>query len=122
MLKQIKKSEFTKNVLVLFSGSFVSQLIPFLTLPFLQIYFYNPADFGLLALFISFAELFANIAGLKLEFGIVLQKKLKDAINLTYAAFRLTFLFFIVSIVVIYFFNDFACSFRRRISSIYSIF
>lgn len=103
---QLKKTEFTKNVLVLFSGSFISQLIPFLVLPILQIYFYDPSDFGLLAVFISFSELFANIAGLKLEFGIVLHNRLKDAINLTYGAFRLILLFFLLSFVLIFIFKE----------------
>lgn len=87
MLK-IKESDFFKNVLILFSGSFLSQVIPFIVLPFLQKYFYSPADFGLLAVFVSFCEIFSQIATLKLEFGIVIQDKIRAAINLAYGALR----------------------------------
>jgi len=67
----IKKSDFAKNVLVLFSGTFISQIIPFLILPVLQKYYYSPSDFGVLVVFISFSELFANISSLGFPQGII---------------------------------------------------
>lgn len=98
---KIKRSDFAKNVLVLFSGTFISQIIPFLILPVLQKYYYSPSDFGILVVFVTFSELFANISSLKLEFGIVLQKRLKDAVNLMYGAVRISIITTIISFVVI---------------------
>ncbi|MGQ0829493.1 MAG: lipopolysaccharide biosynthesis protein [Bacteroidota bacterium] len=90
MLKTFKESEFSRNVLILFTGSALSQAIPFIALPVLQKYFFGPSDFGILAVFIAFCELFSTVACLKLEYGIVLQKRMKDAINLAYGAIRVS--------------------------------
>ena len=97
----INRSDFAKNVLVLFSGTFISQIVPFLILPVLQKFYYSPSDFGILVVFVTFSELFANISSLKLEFGIVLQKRLKDAVNLMYGAVRILIITTIVSLVVV---------------------
>lgn len=106
MLKKLKESEFSRNVLILFTGSAVSQAIPFIALPFLQKYFFSPADFGILAVFINFCELFANIACLKLEYGIVLQKRMKDAINLAYGAVRIAIGMALIGLIIVFFFKD----------------
>lgn len=101
MLKFFNRSEFSRNVLLLFSGSVLSQLIPFITLPILQKFFFSPADFGVLAIFTSSAEMVSGIACLKLEYGIVIQRKLKDAINLFYGAFRILIFISLVSFIVV---------------------
>jgi len=102
---QNKRSEFFRNILILFSGSFLSQLIPFIVLPILQRYYFSPADFGLLAVFIYFSELFAKVATLKLEYGIVIEKRIKDAINLMYGALRISWVMVILSLIVVLFFR-----------------
>jgi lipopolysaccharide exporter len=106
MIQKIRNSEFIKNILVLFSGSLISQLIPFLALPILQKYFYTPADFGILALFISFCELFSKVASLKLELGIVLQRKTREAINLVYGALRVSWLVAFLALVLVSLFKN----------------
>lgn len=114
MLEGFKKSEFSRNVLTLFTGSALSQAIPFIALPFLQKYFFTPADFGILAIFISFCELFTNISCLKLEYGIVLQKRLKDSINLAFGAIRISWIIsFISFILVLIFKKDIAIHFNE---------
>jgi len=100
MIRRIKESDFIRNIFVLFSGSLLSQLIPFIALPLLQKFFYSPADFGLLAIFISFCELFANVATCKLEYGIVIQSRVKNAINLLYGAIRVMLIMMVISAVI----------------------
>jgi lipopolysaccharide exporter len=100
MIQRIRESDFIRNIFVLFSGSLLSQVIPFIALPFLQKYFYTPADFGLLAIFISFCELFANVATCKLEYGIVIQSRMKNAINILYGAIRVMLLMMVISAVI----------------------
>ncbi len=97
MLKSIQNSGFAKNVFVLFSGSLIAQLIPFFILPILQKYYFTPGDFGLLTLFVTFFELFSRVATLKLEFGIVLQNRTRDAINLAIAAIKTSFYVALIS-------------------------
>lgn len=106
MLAKIKGSEFSRNVLILFTGSAISQVIPFIALPILQKYFFTPSDFGILAVFISFCELFSNIACLKLEYGIVIQKSLKDAINLAYGALRISWVMALIGIIIVVLFKS----------------
>lgn len=105
MIRKIRESDFIRNIFVLFSGSLLSQLIPFIALPFLQKYFYSPADFGLLAIFISFCELFANVATCKLEYGIVIQSRIKNAINLLYGAVRVMLVMVFISAVIAWIFK-----------------
>lgn len=106
MIHKIKSSEFARNVLILLSGSLLSQIVPFLTLPILQKYFYSAADFGILAVFISFCELFSNISCLKLEYGIVIQRRLKDAVNLAYGALRISWVITAIGFVVVLLFKS----------------
>ncbi len=105
MIRRIKESDFIRNILVLFSGSLLSQLIPFFVLPILQRYYYSPADFGLLAVFVSFSELFSSVASGKLEFGIVLQSRERNAINLFFGAMKIMLLVTAVSSVLVLLFR-----------------
>jgi len=73
------KSKFSRNVMVLTTGTAVSQLIPFIVLPLLQKYFYGPADFAMLASFVYFSEMLGVIGTLKLEYAIVGQRTPQDA-------------------------------------------
>jgi lipopolysaccharide exporter len=105
MFKKIKGSEFSRNVFILFKGSALSQVIPFLVLPILQKFFFSPSDFGILAVFVSFCELFATIACLKLEYGIVLQKRMKDAINLAFGAIRISWIIALLGFLLVVLFK-----------------
>lgn len=107
MIQRIRESDFIRNILVLFSGSLLSQLIPFFVLPVLQRYYYTPADFGLLAVFISFSELFSSVASGKLEYGIVLQQRERNAINLFFGALKIVLLVAVISSVLVLIFRDF---------------
>lgn len=106
MIQRIRESDFIRNILVLFSGSLLSQLIPFFVLPILQKYFYSPADFGLLAVFISFSELFSSVASGKLEYGIVLQHRERNAINLFFGALKIILLVTVISSILVLVFRD----------------
>lgn len=96
----IKPGEFGKNVLTLFTGTFFSQLIPFLMLPVLQRFFFSPSDFGLLALFVGYSELFINPGGLKLEYAIVVQSTIQKAIDVAKTAFKFVLIIAFVSALV----------------------
>ncbi|WP_343748439.1 oligosaccharide flippase family protein [Fluviicola sp.] len=101
----IRQSPFAQNVLVLLTGSVISQILPFLMLPILQKYFYTPADFGILAVFISMCEVFSGIASLKMEFAIVVQKTIRNAINVAFAALKITGIMTLLSLIVVLLFK-----------------
>lgn len=101
----MRNSEFFKNILVLFSGTLISQLIPFILLPILLKYFYQVSDFGVLAIFISTADLLGRVATLKLEFGIVIQKRTKNSINLATGALKISWIIALASLIVVLLFK-----------------
>ena len=84
------KSKFSRNVMVLTTGTALSQLIPFIVLPILQKYFYGPADFALLASFVYFSEMLGVIGTLKLEYAIVAQRTPQDAREVLVTGVRVT--------------------------------
>lgn len=106
MLKQRFQSQFAKSVLILLTGSLVAQMIPFLSLPILQKFFFSPADFGVLAVFISLSEIFTNISCLKMEFAIVPQKTDRKAINMAFGAIRISWFISLLSLLILLLFTD----------------
>jgi lipopolysaccharide exporter len=113
MKLSIRQSQFAQNVFILLTGSLISQILPFLMLPILQKYFYEPADFGILAVFISMCEVFSSIACLKMEFAIVIQKTVRQAINMAFAAIRIAGALTVFSLVVV-------LVFRKELSEYYN--
>ncbi|RUA24989.1 MAG: hypothetical protein DSY76_07150 [Bacteroidetes bacterium] len=87
------RSEFIKNMMTLLSGSAIAQLIPFLILPILQKWFYDPSHFGELAIYTSVTMLLAQVAGMKYEFAIVNAKSRSEAENVFLGALIIAFLF-----------------------------
>jgi O-antigen/teichoic acid export membrane protein len=73
-----KFEEFTRNFLTLFTGSTIAQAIVILFTPILS-RIYDPADFGVWNLFLSFATTFGVAATLRYELAIVLPKEESDA-------------------------------------------
>ena len=72
-MRNLIKSEFTKNVLKHFSGSAISNLIGLIALPFLT-RLYSPDEFGIFQLLLSTILTFSVISSLKLELAIVIPK------------------------------------------------
>ena len=81
-VKKIKiKSDFTRNVLTLLTGTTVAQAIPIAISPVLT-RIYTPADFGIVALFMAIVASFGSIVSARYELAIMLPKKEEDAINI----------------------------------------
>ena len=76
------KSEFSKNVLTLVTGTTIAQSIPIAISPILT-RIYTPEDFGVLALFISITTILGTIANGRYELAIVLPKRDNNALELT---------------------------------------
>ena len=82
MLNKLKpKSEFTRNVLTLMTGTTIAQAIPIVISPILT-RIYTPEDFGLFALFIAITSVFGSIATGRYELAIMLPNKDENAINI----------------------------------------
>ena len=97
-----QKSEFSKNVLTLMTGTTIAQAIPISVSPILT-RIYTPEDFGILALFVAITSIFGSIANGRYELAIMLPKKDEDAINIFALGFIIVsclsmFLLFIVTV------------------------
>ena len=85
MLSELKNilnlnTEFSKNVLMLVTGTTVSQIIPIAISPILT-RIYTPEDFGILALFMSLSMLFGSVASARYEQAIILPDQDEDLIG-----------------------------------------
>ena len=106
MLKKFKpKSEFTRNVLTLMTGSTIAQAIPIAISPILT-RIYTPADYGLVALFMSIATIGSIAATGRYEMAIMLPKKDTDAINVLLLSMSIAFLMSFLSLIIIFLFNQ----------------
>ncbi|NPA68443.1 MAG: oligosaccharide flippase family protein, partial [Chlorobi bacterium] len=104
--KYINKSEFVSNSLTLFTGTTVAQIIPLLISPVLA-RLYTPEDFGILALYMSFAAVAAVFATGRYELAIMLPEKNKDAVNVfSLSVFTALFVSLIISVTIISFHDE----------------
>lgn len=86
------KSDFSKNVLTLLSGSSIALFIALLLSPLLS-RFFSPEQFGYLAVYASLAAIGAVFASLRFELTIVLAPSDRYAYYLLLLAFGLTCVF-----------------------------
>ena len=91
-------TEFSKNVLMLVTGTTVSQIIPIAISPILT-RIYTPEDFGILALFMSLSMLFGSVASARYEQAIILPDQDEDALNLI--VLSLSFLVVVCCLILI---------------------
>lgn len=82
MLGKFKpKSEFSRNVLTLMTGTTIAQAIPIAISPILT-RMYTPEDFGVFALFIAITGVFSVVASGRYELALMLPRKEEDTINI----------------------------------------
>jgi len=105
LLKILKpKSEFSKNVLTLMTGTSIAQAIPIAISPILT-RIYSPEDFGLYALYMSLVSIIAVIATGRYEVAIMLPKKDEDAINIVFLSIIIAFLVSLIILLIVLVFN-----------------
>ena len=106
MINRFKpKSEFSRNVLTLMTGTAISQAIPIAISPILT-RIYSPEDFGILALYMSIASLLSVIVTGRYEMAIMLPTKESDAFNIVILSLLITIFISLVSFVIIFVFNN----------------
>jgi O-antigen/teichoic acid export membrane protein len=105
MLNKLKpKSEFTRNVLTLMTGTTIAQAIPIAISPILT-RIYTPEDFGLFALYISIASIISVVATGRYELAIMLPKKDEDAAHIVILSLLISFFVSFISFLVVLIFN-----------------
>jgi len=105
MLNKLKpKSEFSRNVLTLMTGTTIAQAIPIAISPILT-RIYTPEDFGVFALYMSVASLLSVMATGRYELAIMLPKKDEDAINIVALSILIAFFVSFISFLIVFIFN-----------------
>lgn len=106
MISKIKlKSEFSKNVLTLMTGTIIAQALPIIVTPILT-RIYNPEDFGILALFVSITLIFGTIINGRYELAIMLPKSDDDAIGIAALALLISSIFSLLLLLIVVIFNE----------------
>lgn len=99
------KSEFSRNVLTLMTGTTIAQAIPIAISPILT-RIYTPEDFGVLALYMSVASILSVAATGRYEMAIMLPKKEEDAINIVVLSIAISLFVSFLSLIIISVFNS----------------
>ncbi len=86
------------------TGTTIAQAIPIAISPILT-RLYSPADFGVLALYISIASLLSVVATGRYELAIMLPRKESDAFNIVVLSFAIAILISLIALVIILIFN-----------------
>jgi O-antigen/teichoic acid export membrane protein len=95
-----------KNVLVLTSGTLLSQILPILFFPILS-RIYTPFDYGILGLFMSLSMLLMVISNLQLNYAVLAPKEESDALRVFFAGFNITLWFAAVTFLLVVFLGDY---------------
>ena len=99
------KSEFSRNVLILMSGTVVAQAIPIAISPILT-RIYTPEEFGLFALFFAILSILSVLANARYESAVMLPKKEEDALHLFALGIILNTFFSTIILILVVLFND----------------
>lgn len=99
-LQSLNRKGFVRSVGVLVGGTAFAQFLAILMLP-LVTRLYTPADFSVLAIFVSISSIFSVVACLRLEIAIPLPEDDEEAVNLlALALFTCTFVAVITGVIV----------------------
>lgn len=107
MINKLKpKSEFSRNVLTLMTGTTIAQAIPIAISPILT-RLYTPEDFGFLAIYLFAITFLANIVTGKYEMSIYLPKLNNTAKEMLEISLYLSVFLSIILLIIIIIFDDF---------------
>ena len=105
MLGKLKpRSEFSRNVLTLMTGTTIAQAIPIAISPILT-RIYTPEDFGVFALYMAIASILSVVATGRYEMAIMLPKKDEDAVNIVALSIIISFFVSFISLIIVFVFN-----------------
>lgn len=108
--EKINSSEFAKNIMIIFSGSVVAQILPILFMPILS-RLYGPKEYGILGLYVSIGSIAVAISTLRYSQAIQISEKKEDAfLILKFCIFLVSafsiLLFFLILPVFLFYMNN----------------
>lgn len=99
-VKKLRQNKSLKNVMVLTSGTVLSQILPILFFPILS-RLYTPADYGVLGLFMSISMLLMVVSNLQLNYAILIPKEDEDALKVLATGLLLIVFFTGISLIIV---------------------
>ena len=99
------KSEFTKNVLTLMTGTTIAQAIPIAISPILT-RMYSPEDFGEIAGYSAVIAIIGVMATGRYDSAVILPKRDEDAVAVAGASISLSLIFALLTFTLYLFFGD----------------
>lgn len=110
IVDKIKSSEFAKNVLIIFSGSAASQILPILFMPVLA-RLYRPEEYGVFGLYVSIGSIAAVFSSFRYSQTIQITAKREDAFMMLkfciLLAFSISILLLLLLMPIFLFYMDF---------------
>lgn len=105
MINRLKpKSEFSRNVLTLMTGTSIAQAIPIAISPILT-RIYTPEDFGIFAIYMSIAAIISVIATGRYEMAIMLPEKDEEVTSLVKLMLLMLSSVILVVFLIVFLFN-----------------
>jgi O-antigen/teichoic acid export membrane protein len=98
-INQLKNNEFLRNVLIVSGGTFLSQVIILVSSPIVA-RIYDVKDFGSFQQYQAVLSFFAVIGALRYEWAILVAPDEKDSLALTLLSSCISFLIFILLIII----------------------
>lgn len=109
MLDFFQRSEFTKNVFILVSGSSIAQMIPLLAEPVVSRIF-KPEEFGVYEIYIAIVMMLGVIATARYEMATVLPRTENKAINVLGLSLVFVTIFSFLILLLIFFWKEWILS------------
>jgi O-antigen/teichoic acid export membrane protein len=106
IISNIKENRYLFQIITLISGTLFAQIISFASIPILT-RLYTPSEFGLYSLFFAITSMVAMVSSLSYEQSIVLPKSRKDAKAIFILSIIITFIFSIMSLVILLIFKSY---------------
>jgi len=114
MLDNLKpKSEFSRNVLTLMTGTTIAQAIPIAISPILT-RIYTPEDFGVFALFLAITGVFLVVASCRYELALMLPRKEEDAINIFVLGVGIVIIFTLALLFLVLLFHSYITNISKN--------
>lgn len=109
----IKRSEFTRNIVVLLTGTTLSQSIPILS-AFVLTRLYSPSDYGVLGVFLTIVAVAGSVATLQYNNVIIVSETEEESADALSLVIFLTSLVSALCLLVVILLNSQICDFFNK--------
>ncbi|MGE5458273.1 MAG: lipopolysaccharide biosynthesis protein [Methanococcaceae archaeon] len=118
---KVRPTDFSRDVLILLTGTSIAQLIPVIITPIITRLF-APGDLGILTTFISITTLWGAFVNTRYDLAILQPEKDEDALNITVLSISLTVILTAVISFLLIFFSSYLTAYTSIFDAKYFLF